>query len=576
MINKRLFSFAVILIIVSGLLLAGCAEPEEPAPAPAPSPAPEPAPAPSPEPSPKPEPAPAPAPEPEGEIPYPDPIGEFAGDVAQPGGTLRVITASGPQVLGGFRGGPADLGATLWGLNALMDATADRTKGNGLEPVLCWKVDDDVANKKIVFHIRKGITFHDGTELNADACIFGYQQAIDNGRLQYFDYFEGIDKIDDYTFQIRYNEYTNQLIQSWGWNFPRSKVAFLEGTGGSDDPEVQNDWDSTHLVGTGPFELVEYVRDSHMEWKKFDNYWQKDKGLPYLDGVYIRYIPDPVTAKAIMEAGEADYWMGASARDQVELMNKGFKRITGWVGLVYSIWPNTSDPESPWNDIKLRQAIDYALDKPAIAQALGGGIWIPLLQLAPPGEWGYDPNYPVRDYDPDKARELLAEAGYPDGIKTKLLINASSPTDVDAGTAIKQYLDAVGIETELDLADPGRFFGTVWGVAQPGLSLMWSGMDITHLLTYMRWFSTDPFSDLVYLGHTEEQRIIDNEAKSYPEADKQKEATMKAFMYLNDGAYLNPVFQVPSASMAQPWVHSQQFQQGFVRWQMEYIWMEKH
>jgi ABC-type transport system substrate-binding protein len=485
-----------------------------------------------------------------------------------------VVTPSGPQVLGGFRGGPADLGATLWGLNALMDATADRTKGIGLEPVLCSSVDDDIANKKIVFHIKPGLTFHDGTALNADVCIWGYQQMINAGRLQYFNYFEGIDKIDNLTFQIRYNEYTNQLIQSWGWNFPRSKVAFEEGTGGSTDPEVQNAWDSTHLVGAGPFKLVEYVRDSHMTWTKFDKYWAAP--LPYLDRVEIRYIPDPVTAAAIMEAGEADYWQGAPATQQLDLLNKGFKKISGWVGLVYSVWPNTSDPDSVWNDVNLRYALDYALDKAAIAKAIGRGLYPPLFQLAPPGEWGYDPSYPERRYNPTKAKELIAAAGYPTGLKTKLIVNAAAPADVDAATAIKQYLDAVGIETELDLADPGRFYGTVWGAAQPGLSLMWSGMDITHLLTYMRWFSTDPFTDLVYLGHTDEQRALDEEAKKIPDATGQKEITMRIFKYMNDSARLIPVFQLPSVSIAQPYVHSQQFQQGFVRWQMELIWMEKH
>ena len=466
-----------------------------------------------------------------------------------------------------------DLGATLWGLNALMDATADRTKGIGLEPVLCESVDDDVENKKIVFHLKKGVTFHDGSELNADVCIWGYQRAIDAGRMQYFNYFEGVDKIDDYTFQIRYNEYTNQLIQSWGWNFPRSKAAFMEGTGGSDDPEVQNEWDSTHLVGAGPFKLVEYVRDSHMTWTKFEDYWNAP--LPYLDGVEIRYIPDPVTARAIMEAGEADYWSSAPALDQKDMFAAGFKKISGWVGLILSIWPNTSDPDSVWNDVRLRYALDYALDKEAITLALGHGLNVPLLQLAPPGEWGYDPNYPVRRYDPDKARELLAESGYPDGLKTSLLIG-NTPSDLDAGTALKQYLDAVGIETDLDIADPGRFYGTVWGAAQPGLSFMWSGMDITHLLTYMRWFSTDPFTDLVYLGHTDEQRALDEEAKAYPYAPEQKEVTMRIFKYMNDGAWLVPVLQRPMASVAQPWVYSQQFQQGFVRWQQELVWMEKH
>ena len=156
------------------------------------------------------------------------------------------------------------------------------------------------------------------------------------------------------------------------------------------------------------------------------------------------------------------------------------------------------------------------------------------------------------------------------------MIVANDPFSQDAGTAIKQYLDAVGIQTTLDIADPARFYGTVWGTAKPGLSFMWSGMDTTHLMTYMRWFSTDPFTNLVYLGRTDEQRKLDEAAKAIPDAEGQKTATMGLFKYLNDGAYLSPVLQRPSASIAQPYVHSQQFQQGFVRWQQELVFMDKH
>jgi peptide/nickel transport system substrate-binding protein len=349
-------------------------------------------------------------------------------------------------------------------------------------------------------------------------------------------------------------------------------MAYDAGSGG--DPEKGKVWDRENLVGAGPFKLVEYKRDDHQTWTKFDNYWNKP--LPYLDGVLIRYIPDPVAARTMMEAGEADYWMGAPARDQKEMIDKGYKKISGWPGLVYSLWPNTSDPTSVWNDVKLRYALDYALDKPAIAKAIGAGLFVPLDQLAPSTEWGYDPKYAVRGYDVAKAKALLKEAGFSTGLKTTLLVNSSATADVDAATAIKGYLDAVGIETEIDLADPGRFYGTVWGTVAPGLSLMWSGMDITNLMTYLRWFSTDPFTNLVYLGHTDEQAAMDKEAVTYPDAAQQKEITERLNKYLNDGAYLVPIFQIPSISIAAKYVHSQQFAQGFVRWQQELIFMEKH
>jgi peptide/nickel transport system substrate-binding protein len=224
----------------------------------------------------------------------------------------------------------------------------------------------------------------------------------------------------------------------------------------------------------------------------------------------------------------------------------------------------------------MRYALDYALDKEAIAQTIGAGLYVPLFQLAPKSEWGYDPNYAERKYNPTKAKELIAKAGFTT-VKTKLLVNSTVPAEIDAGTLIKGYLDAVGIETELDLADPGRFFGTVFG-SQPaeGLSFMWSGMDITNLLTYQRWFSTDPGTNLSYLGHTAAQEAIDKECVIYPDAANQKKMAEAANKYLNDGAYLVPVYLNPTSTIAQKWVHSQQWAQGFVRWQHELIWMEKH
>jgi ABC-type transport system substrate-binding protein len=503
------------------------------------------------------------------------PTGEFANGVY--GGTLRVISPAGPQVLGGFRGGPSDVGATFWGLSALMDATADRTQGSGLEPVLCSSVDDDIANKRIVFHLRQGVLFHDGTEMTSDVVRWNYQQFIDNGRLQYFNYFDHMDNPDKYTFIIYYNEYTNQLIKSWGWMYPRSEVAFEAGTGGSTDPEVQNAWDSTHIVAAGPFKLEEYVRDSHMYWDKFQQWWNAP--LPYLDRVEIQFIPDPVTAKAMMEAGQGDYWGGATIQDQLDLVKKGFKRITGWVGLIYDIWPNTSSPTSIWNDLRLREAIDYAIDKDKIAKALGGGYWVAMHQMAPPTEWGYDPTWPGRPYNPTMAKQLLADAGYPNGLKTTMLVNSTSTDDVNLATAIKQYLDAVGIQTDLDLADVGRFMGTVWGfmgTPPENLSLMWSGMDTTYLDTYMRWFSSDMFANLAYLGRTDEQRALDAEAKAAPDAASQKAEALKVYGFMNTQARILPILQIPSAAIAAPYVHSQQFQQGFVRWQIELIYMDKH
>lgn len=270
--------------------------------------------------------------------------------------------------------------------------------------------------------------------------------------------------------------------------------------------------------------------------------------------------------------------MGSPAKYQVDLMKQGFHRQAAWPALGYSIWINTANPQSKWKDKRLREAVEYALDKDAIAKALGFGLFKPLKSLPPPGEWGHDPNYNPRPYNPDKAKQLLKEAGFANGLKAKLMV-FFTPDWRDAGTAVKQYLDAVGFQIELDVADPGRFFGTIYNTP-PGpdndLAFWISGRDTNYLMTYMRWFSTEPFTDLSYLGHYPEQAAADKAAQKLTKIKDQEAATKKLVRAITDNALVIPVYDPPAAVMEQPWLHTTRYEQGFVRWQMEEAWMEKH
>jgi peptide/nickel transport system substrate-binding protein len=399
---------------------------------------------------------------------------------------------------------------------------------------------------------------------------------LDAKALPYAKYLKSIKVTDKYTMVMELNEYSNQLVPSWGW-WPiiTSKAAWDKASGG--DLEKGKDWARTNIVGTGPFMLKEFKRDSHIVWVKNPNYWRK--GRPYLDAIEVRYIPDSATAATMMLAKQADIWMGAPPKDQIALMEKGLRRQSAWPALGMSIWINTAHPKSKWQDKRLREAIEYALDKETIAKTLGFGLFKALKSLPPPGEWGYDPNYNPRPYNPKKAKELLAQAGYPNGgLKAKLLV-LNTPEAQEAGMVLKQYLDAVGFDIELDIADPGRFFGTIyWTPPGPDQDLAWwiTGRDTNYLMTYMRWFSTEPFTDLSFLGHTPEQEKLDKEAQKLTRIKDQIEATRKAVRYLMDNALVIPVYDAPAAAIQQPWVHSTQYEQGFIRWQTEEVWMEKH
>jgi ABC-type transport system substrate-binding protein len=502
-------------------------------------------------------------------------ISGFAQQKPQYGGILRSIVPNGPQMLSYVpMMGPGDRTAIFPGAEALVDTTRERQTASGIEPVLAEKVVEDPKKLTITWYIRKGVKFHDGSVLDAEVARWNIQQVIDAKALPYASYLKGMKVVDKYTLVMELNDYSNQLVSSWGWwSAMYSKEAWEKGSGG--DLAKGKEWARANFVGTGPFILKEFKRDVHTIWTKNPNYWRK--GRPYLDGIEIRFIPDNVTASAMMQAKEADIW-GAPAKDQVDLMKKGFKRQSNWPALGFSIWINTANPNSKWKDKRLREAVEYALDKDAIAKALGFGLYKPLKSLPPVGEWGYDPNYNPRPYNPEKAKKLLTEAGYPDGLKAKLMV-FFTPDWRDAGTAVMQYLNEAGFQVELDVADPGRFFGTIYNTP-PGPDLdmaFWiTGRDTNYLMTYMRWFSTEPFTDLSFLGHTPEQAAMDKEAQKLTDIKKQAAITQKLMRNITDNALVIPVYDPPAAVMQQPWVHSTQYEQGFVRWQSEEVWMEKH
>jgi len=156
----------------------------------------------------------------------------------------------------------------------------------------------------------------------------------------------------------------------------------------------------------------------------------------------------------------------------------------------------------------------------------------------------------------------------------------NDPVTQDIGVAIKRCLDEAGFELELDVADPGRFFGTIyWTPPGADQDMNWwlaGGMDANYLQTYMRWFSITPFTDCSFLGHTPEQTAMDAEAQLIADPKGQALITEKLMRYLTDNALILPVYGTPAYVMQQPWVHSTQYTQGFTRWDTGEVWMEKH
>ena len=492
------------------------------------------------------------------------------------GGTLTAITTGGPAMMS-YRGmmGPADATYTFPVAEYLIEPQMAADGTRGWIPFLCESYNLDANAKTFTFDLRQGVMFSDGTEMTADVVKWNFEQDIANGWLQGADAITSIDTPDNYTVVIHFSKYSNQYVFNWGWTTIFSNAAWVAAAG-TDDPTAQAgiDWAVNHCVGTGPFILDDYQTDVSMTFSKNPNYWQE--GKPYLDKIIFRIIPDATTAAAALQSGEVDFWyQGSSALDWKNFKERGYDVVSYDAGLPQALIPNSVTPESKFQDVRLRQALEYAVDKPAIAQALGLGFYKPLPQLAPESEWGYDPNLQVRGYDPAKAKQLVTDAGYPNGCPISLLVQ-NVPASVDAGEALKGYLDAGGFITTLDLADPGRFFASVFGTGWDDVVQMFYGWNNTNLEMYFSWFSTDPKSNLVDMMRTDFQKQQDPIASALVTDAEQEAEMVKLLDNMYEAATVIPLWMPPATTISPKYVHHTTYHDGFIRQDWENVWMDKH
>jgi len=339
-------------------------------------------------------------------------------------------------------------------------------------PWLATGYANDVPAKAITLALRKGVKFHDGTDFNAEAVKSNLDQ-YKSARASGTEKFKSIDVIDDYTVRINLTEWDSTVIS----NLAQPLGMMISPTAYKKNGE---EWCANHLVGTGPFQFVSWEKDVRTTYKKFDGYWQK--GKPYLDGIVWTPIFDSITRQLSLKAGELDLALRLAAKDLAGLEKDGFMVTRRNVGSgVVSLIPDSANPKSPFADVRIRQAAQYAIDTESIVKSVFMGEAEPANQWIYKAHWGYNPSVVGYPYNPTKAKKLLADAGYPNGFKTKILYR-TNPQEDQTFTAVQGYLKAVGIDAELDPAQKGRYDQTaVQGGKWEGLihGNFWSNPDVT-------------------------------------------------------------------------------------------------
>jgi peptide/nickel transport system substrate-binding protein len=430
---KKLLILCTVIFLLGGMILAGCAEPAPTTPEPA-----KPAPT-TPEPA---KPAPT-TPEPAKPAPTtPEPTQPT--DAEKYGGTLRMYALE-PYSLGYP---PSMTGQTDGQSSSVCLETLFRfDEKSSLVPLLATDWTADPAAKTITITLRKGVSFQDGAAFNAEACKFNLDLFREGSRKE-LDNVSSVDIIDDYTVQLNLSKYDNLIASHLASDAGRmiSPKAYQENGA---------EWCEKHPVGTGPFKFVSWEPDVMITWERFDDYWD---GKPYIEAIEMLRIADATVALMAFKNGDLDI-LNPSPKDAKDLEAEGkYNIVTPPEGQFPSLGGNSKDPNSPFYDIRVRRAISYAIDVPALADAFGLGYWKVTNQWAIPDTWAYNTDVVGYPYDPAKAIALLEEAGYNEDnpLKCQAHFFNLGQQYVDEMTAIQDFLKDVGIEAELDgLQRPG-------------------------------------------------------------------------------------------------------------------------
>lgn len=367
----------------------------------------------------------------------------------QYGGTLNVVIQPEPPglMLGILQNGPTQMVAPDI-YESLLRYNFDLSP----EPQLAksWEISDD--GKTYTFHLREGVTFHDGEPFTSEDVKFSMDVFLreTHSRMRvYMEHVESIETPDDYTVVFNLKQPFGPFIGIFEpGTAPMIPKHIYEGTDFRENPA------NNTPIGTGPFKFDEWVKGSYIHMVKNEDYYMD--GLPYVDDIYYHVIPDAASRAVAYETGKVDLLPGGSIENfdvpRVRDMENTCITDKGWeyFGPLSWIWVNADN--KPLDDVKLRRAMMHALDREFAKDALWNGLGKVATGPLNSSTKFYDPDTPDISYDPEKAKELLAESSY-NGETIRILGLPYGETWQRWAEAVKQNLIEIGINAEIVPSD---------------------------------------------------------------------------------------------------------------------------
>lgn len=419
--------------------------------------------------------------------------------------------------------------------HAIFETLFEYDKDLQLQPKLAesYKTSEDGLTWTLA--LKKGVTFHDGTDFNADAVVFNFERWMDTeneyhiGDFPYYPFLYGgfkgdeehkidyVKAVDEHTVEIKLKEKVAPFI---------SYLAIpMFGIASPTAIEQYNERFYENPVGTGPFQFDSWTRNDKIVVKANENYYVESQ--PLLDQIIFTVVPDNSARLNVLLSGEADFIDGMNPEDAKTVEKdeklKLVKRPSFNEGFMVM---NTQ--KAPFDDVKVRQAINMAIDKKALVDGFYSGFADVAKSPVPPALWGYNDEIEDYKFDVKAAKALLAEAGYPEGFETEIWAMSNPrpylPQPMKTAEAIQANLEEIGIEAKIVTYEWATYLEKTGDGQHPMALYGWTGVmaDPDNFL-YPNLSNTNmetPANNLAFYDNEEFQELIEQARVTFDQDER--------------------------------------------------------
>lgn len=400
---------------------------------------------------------------------------------------------------------------------------------------------DTTDQTNVVLKLRRNVKFHDGSDLDAAVVKWNLERALTHPKSAakaQLAMIDAVDVVDSHTIRLKLKAPSPTLFVNL-----TSDARYVAIMSKAHHDKVGDEGVTRQAVGTGPFKQAEWKAGSHVGYERFDGYWKPGadgKPLPYPDAIELRFQADPAAALVQMRTGDLDVLPTILGKDVPTVKSNPqlvYKEVP-WGATIYCLGFNARPGAKFAGDKmqKVRQAAMYAIDRDGIARGLGLGLGEPAGYLLAPGQLGYDESLPRYTFDIAKGKQLMAEAGFANGIEAKLDF-ISRPEDAQNAQLYQQMLEQVGIRLTLQPAERVAWVQKTLNGDYDFSAFQTGTPRPDSDLTLTAYLATKGTSAWVGLDNPEIDKLLEDGRSTY-DVSKRVEAYAKVQRQVHDAAYV--------------------------------------